>query len=678
MQFVYPAFLFALLAVAIPVIIHLFHFRRFRKVYFPDVSFLEQLSEESKRQARLKHWLVLAARMLAIAFLVLAFAKPYIPSGESQVSAEGNAVAVYIDNSFSMDALARQGHLLDEAREIARQVAGIYQPTDRFLLLTNDFEGRHQHFVSKDEFLTLLGELDLSPAVRTLGEVMQRKNELFTGNTNGKQNAYYVSDYQKSMAVFGEAKPDSNITSFFIPLQAQSPANVFIDSCWFESPVRLAGQAVTLKVRICNDGDLPMENQPLRLFVNEVQRTVASFNIPARGETEESLTWTIQGEGMQQGRIEIVDYPISFDDQLFFSYEVASGIPVLSIDEQGQGAFLRALFGRDSTFLFSSQPVFAVDFSEFQQYNMLVMNGLNAISGGLALEARRYAEQGGHLVIFPGSSAELSSYNEFFLGMGLDEFSGLDTASYRVSTLNDRHQIYTGVFEDLPDNMDLPRSLQHYSIRRSTSSSGQTLMDLQNGDPFFVVYPYGRGKVFLSAVPLSDDFSNFQRHAVFVPTLVNIALQSGSFQPLYHVLGDNQPILVQGARLQRDEVLKLRGPETEVIPEQRRAGSSLQLFVRDQVNQADNYALWNGETLVRGLSFNYDRRESVSEVYSGEELKALLQDQGISQAQVIETSESGLGKALEQASLGRQLWKLFLLLALAALLAETLLLRFMK
>lgn len=678
MQFVYPAFLYALLAVAIPVIIHLFQFRRFRKVYFPDVSFLQQLSEESKKQSRLKHWLVLAMRMLAVAFLVLAFARPFIPSGETQVSPEGNSVAVYIDNSFSMDALARRGRLLDEARESARQVAEIYQPADRFLLLTNDFEGRHQRFVSRDEFLSLLGEVDLSPAVRTLGEVIQRKNELFSGNNRGKQNAYYLSDYQKSMAVLGDAKPDTSIFSFFIPLQAQSPANVFIDSCWFESPVRLEGQAVTLKVRIRNEGDLPLENQPLRLFVNDVQRTVASFNIPARGETEEALTWTIQGEGLQQGRTEIVDYPISFDDQMFFSYEVASGISVLSIDELGQGGFLRVLFGRDTSFRYSGMSANAVDFSEFSQYNMIALNGLQTIGAGLALEARRYVEQGGHLVIFPGSSAGLSSYNEFLSGMGLDVYSRLDTAGYRVSTLNDGHSLYTDVFESLPENIDLPRTLQHYVIGRSTRSGGQTLMNLQNGDPFFVAYPYGRGKVFLSAVPLDDDFSNFQRHAVFVPTLVNIALQSGSFQPLYHVLGDDQPILVQGALLQRDEVLELRGPDVAVIPEQHMAGSTLRLFVHDQLEQAGNYTLHYGETLVRGLSFNFDRRESVTDVLSADELKERIKDQGIIKARVIETIESGLGKALEQASLGKQLWKIFLLLSLAALLTEVLLLRFLK
>jgi len=678
MQFVYPAFLFALLAIAIPVIIHLFHFRRFRKVYFSDVSFLRQLSDESKKQSRLKHWLILAMRMLAVAFLVLAFSKPYIPSGESQVSPEGNAVAVYIDNSFSMDALARRGRLLNEARESARQVADIYQPTDRFLLLTNDFEGRHQRFVSRDEFLSLVEEVSLTPAVKTLEEVLLRKNELFAGADQVNKSAYFLSDFQKSMAATGQARPDSGIASFFIPLQAQRAANVAIDSCWFESPVRLKGQAVTLNVRIRNFGDQPLENQPLRLFINDVQRTVASFNIPAFGQTEESLTWTIQQEGINQGRIEIVDYPVTFDDQLFFSYEVASGIPVLSIDEQGQGTFLRALFGRDTTFTFSSMPAFAVDFSAFPTYNMLVLNGLNAISPGLAMEAQRYAEQGGHLVIFPGAGAELSSYNTFLSAMGADPMQRLDTTDFRVSTINAQHQIYTGVFDNLPDNIDLPRVFQHYAILRSARSTGQPLMELQNGNPFMVAYDLGRGKVFLAAVPLNDDFSNFQRHAVFVPTLVNIALQSGSFQPLYHVVGDNEPILVRGTALQRDQVLTLRGADMEIIPDQRLSGNNMQLFVHDQVSEAGNYSLWNSGELVKGLSFNYDRRESVPEVLSRAELESMLLDAGLSQIQVVETTEAGLGQALEQARLGLQLWKLFLILALACLFAEVLLLRFWR
>ncbi|MBW6499200.1 MAG: hypothetical protein K0B09_12475, partial [Bacteroidales bacterium] len=97
-----------------------------------------------------------------------------------------------------------------------------------------------------------------------------------------------------------------------------------------------------------------------------------------------------------------------------------------------------------------------------------------------------------------------------------------------------------------------------------------------------------------------------------------------------------------------------------------------------QVPEAGNYSLWNAGEQVKGLSFNYDRRESVPEVLSPSELESMLLDAGLSNIQVVETTEAGLGQALEQARLGLQLWKLFLILALACLLAEVLLLRFWR
>ena len=65
MKFVNPYFLFGLLSVAIPVIIHLFNFRRFKKVYFSNVEFLKELKQETQKQSRLKHLLVLISRILA-------------------------------------------------------------------------------------------------------------------------------------------------------------------------------------------------------------------------------------------------------------------------------------------------------------------------------------------------------------------------------------------------------------------------------------------------------------------------------------------------------------------------------------------------------------------------------------------------------------------------------------
>src|SRR3954469_9249095 len=109
MHFIYPGFLVALAALSIPVIIHLFNFRRFRKIYFTNVRFLKEIKQDTKSRSRLKHLLVLFSRLLALTFLVLAFAQPFLPAKTNSAIGQSRRISVYIDNSFSMDALSKNG-----------------------------------------------------------------------------------------------------------------------------------------------------------------------------------------------------------------------------------------------------------------------------------------------------------------------------------------------------------------------------------------------------------------------------------------------------------------------------------------------------------------------------------------------------------------------------------------
>ena len=110
MVFAQPLFLIALTALAIPVIIHLFNFRKYKKVYFTNVKFIAEIKQETKKRSQLKHLLILLARLLAIACLVMVFAQPYLPSSIQQKKNKGSqAVSIYIDNSFSMEGLSAGG-----------------------------------------------------------------------------------------------------------------------------------------------------------------------------------------------------------------------------------------------------------------------------------------------------------------------------------------------------------------------------------------------------------------------------------------------------------------------------------------------------------------------------------------------------------------------------------------
>ena len=133
MGFVYPYFLFGLFAVAIPIVIHLFNFRKFKKVYFTNVKLLTDLQSESKKQSKVRDIILLCLRCLTICLLVLLFANPYIKDDKKVlVSDSGNAVLVFVDNSFSMENSSDKGSLLDVAKQKARDIAMQYWQSDVF------------------------------------------------------------------------------------------------------------------------------------------------------------------------------------------------------------------------------------------------------------------------------------------------------------------------------------------------------------------------------------------------------------------------------------------------------------------------------------------------------------------------------------------------------------------
>ena len=124
MEFLNPAFLYGLSALAIPVLIHLFNLRRYRKEYFTNVRFLSQIQLETKKRSKLKQLLILASRLLAITCIVMVFAQPYIPSAlQHNRKANHQAISIYVDNSYSMEAVGSRGRLLDIAKKRASEIA---------------------------------------------------------------------------------------------------------------------------------------------------------------------------------------------------------------------------------------------------------------------------------------------------------------------------------------------------------------------------------------------------------------------------------------------------------------------------------------------------------------------------------------------------------------------------
>ena len=679
MSFLYPTFLVALSAISIPIIIHLFNFRKYKKVYFTNVRFLREVKEQTQSKSKLKHLLILLARILAIVFLVLAFAQPYI--AENQPIVQGKkSVSVYIDNSFSMNGTNENGRLLDQAKKIAYQIAESFESTDEFQLITNDFESKHNRYSGVEEFVDYIDEVETSAELRQLSTVVKRQQEGLLNETSSSKLLFVISDFQESLCDISSIENDSNIIMRFIPVQSETVNNISIDSCWFESPKRLINQPERLSIRISNTSNQDYENVPVKLTINNVQKSIASFDIPAQRHLDTVLHFTNTSAGFQNGEINIVDYPVTFDDNLFFSYMVDSTTNVLVINKKDSSSAFHALFSKDKYINLVQWNVKSIDYASLEKYQFIVLNELEEISSGLTQELIKLTQKGVTITVFPSDKIKVDSYNNFYSAFRANTIERFDTISTNVSELTMTDELFSGVFEKVDNNMDLPSVKGRYSYTNFTQSLEQVVMKTTGNRSFLSKYNYANATLYVFSSPLNIQYGNFQNHAVFVPILYRMALTSAKSDMLYYTISQNQGIELGHLSSVSDNVYSIVSEKdsSRIIPEMRTMNTGVNLFTYNQIRNAGNYTIANSGRVLKTIAFNYNRRESVLKSYTKDEIQSMIERHGLYQASIIEADNTALSRKINQTVEGIKLWKWCVLMTILFFIIETLFIRFWK
>ena len=671
MHFLYPGFLFALISLAIPVLIHLFNFRKYQKVYFSNVQFLKQINEQQSSRRNLKERLILATRLLALTFLVLAFARPYLNNGHAINANTQQAVSIFVDNSYSMQTLNSEGSLLDQAKQKAKEIASAYSVNDRFQLLTQDFEGKHQRLLSRDEFDDAVDVVKISPQSKKLQQIINRQQSLLTMQANAVKSVYVISDFQKNISPIQQLNIDTGTRINFVQLKASKLPNVTVDSVWLLSAIHRPGESEKLVVRLHNYADAKAEKIPLKVIINKEQKALGSYTINARSTQNDTLSFSGLQAGWQRCEVTLQDNPVTFDNDFYFSFNVKQQMPVLLVDDGVENPYLKAVFASDKFFEAKDVPSGNVDYAGLTRYPLIVLSDIKSISAGLAQQLKSYIAKGGSLVVFPSADADLGSYRALLQPLNSAYPNKLQTAAAKVLAINLQSQVFKNIFDSYPQNPDLPVVKKYYEL--TSSGNSQNLMSLP-GTPFLTENSSGKGKVYVSAVALADDFSNLQRHALFLPVLFRIALLSGHDQPLFYTIGQNEAIEIPPIQTGEKQLLKLNKDSISIIPDVRQQEGSTLLYLSDEVQQAGAYNLQKQDSTVSVLAFNDNRSESDLTYLALADLTKIIPKSG----SVLQAGTASLKNAVTDINIGLQLWKLCIILALIFLAAEILLVRYYK
>nr|MBD3621145.1 BatA domain-containing protein [Sunxiuqinia sp.] len=251
MRFIYPEFLPALLFISIPILIHFLHFKRYKTIYFSQVSFLKAIKEETKKKNNLKQLLILISRIMTIVALVLVFAQPYLPANRQEHKLGRQLIGLYVDNSFSMNSESENGLLLEQAKNKAISIANSYGPGTSFVLMNNQNLPEQQQLLNKTQLISQLGAIRESPGSLSMSNARSLlKNNLEKQELKSGKMIYLISDFQAYRSDFSEMENDTNSHTFLISMGSPFSNNLLIDTCWFETPGHKKNREETLFARI--------------------------------------------------------------------------------------------------------------------------------------------------------------------------------------------------------------------------------------------------------------------------------------------------------------------------------------------------------------------------------------------------------------------------------------------
>lgn len=682
MAFLNPAALWGLLALSVPIIVHFFNLQRPKQVLFSNVAFVKEIKRTVVRRVNFQRWLLLILRLLALAAVVFVFANPVKIESGKQLLQGSRSVAIIVDNSESMRSSNERGEYFRQAISLSRNLVKAYGQEDEFLVTGSSNLSLQSGFTGKEEVGDHLEQLALEQNTRSLGDLLSVAPNLFDRASGAVRELYIISDFQESTVLTDSAEivlADSTILVRLLPVASRQPDNVYVEDHQITSKILAPDRPVTFNLSLVNDGKNAVQDLNVRIVLEGTVVAISNQNLEAGEKKPIELSFIPNQSGWLNGHVELDDQPIDFDNKRYFSFYVPSKEKVLLVESQSSPnirLLYEDVFKQFDTKIVSDRNLATIN---FQDYRSIIWTGLNRLSSGLSSQLTEFVSNGGSLLVFPGESLDLQSWNSWLaatkigrIDQKIEVADGIEARNYDLE-----HPIFEGIFtsKEARANPDLIRIFKYYPISLSGAIPQARILSIDGKIPLLVENSIGAGQIFIFSFFSSNSWSDLQVKTIFPPLLFRITQlmnQSGSLS-FDQEIGAFSPLELKASTQQR---LDLRNDKDEIFTPERyeQAGQSRLVFDNMSI-EAGNYDIVQQDSVLMSLSFNVSDQESMLKFAGEDELVELIKDQSLGeQVAVLSALDREITDDIQEARDGTPLWKWFLWIAIICMLIEVLVL----
>jgi len=642
MQFKHPEILYFLFVLVLPILVHLFQLRRFKKEYFSNVRFLKELSIQTRKSSKIKKWLLLATRLLLLTTLIIAFAQPFFKAKDSKNIS--NEMYIVLDNSYSMQAKGNKGELLKRA---VQELLENTPENQTFSLITNNETYWNTDIKSIQKEVQNITYSALPFQMESaMAKIKSRKS------ANNK-DVIIITD-----AIGLKPKQlkciDENFNTYFINPEAEQKNNIAIDSVYLNQTLNDFYEiGVDLKSYGAQENAIP-----IGLYNNNqlVAKTLIKFIKPTT-----SINFTIPKKDFN-GCVSINDAHLKFDNSYYFSITKPQKTNVISIGKTEKSGFLTRIYTEEE-FNYSNSTIETLDYNSIDKQDAIILNELENLPQALVTNLKSFVEKGGNLVFIPFLENKIAETNRFLGTFGQIQFGNKQNGNKLITKISFQHPLFQSVFEKKIENFQYPNTKQNFELK----TANPAILSYEDQSCFLTSIQNQVSNVFVFAAPINKLNSNFQNSPLIVPTFYNMAKNTQKTGVNAITIGENHPFLVSTS-LSKDEILELKNNDEKFIPIQQILNNKVKLQFNDYPIFAGNFGIYKKDELVRNISFNYNRSESNLEQ---------LQSQLLSDYKVVKSIETVYNSLLSDRS-NDEIWKIFVLLSLLFLFLEVLIQKLVK
>ncbi len=715
MTFLNPFVLFGLAAAAIPIILHLLNIRKLRTIEFSTLTFLKELQKSKMRRVKIRQLLLLVLRTLLVILIVFAFSRPALKGTLSGIGTHARTTIVIIfDDTYSMSLQNERGTFLKQAQSTALRLADMLKEGDDALFirlseLPQATIAEPTHDIQK--LRNTIRQTEASYKHGTIEEALRLSSRLIRQSRNFNKEIYILTDNQRTTAVnpprrgsAPQPEKHSNVKLFLVPLSEKPFENIGIEKVEIPPTLFQKGKPFPVRATIRNFGTTRVQNYLVNIFLDGAR--IMQKSVSLNGGTRNTVDFiaTPQRTGFLSGYVELEEDTFEGDNKNFFSVTIPAQLNVLLASSNASSSvnirLALGLLNRDGTSTSLALKEIAPEqltSSVLAQTNAVILSNASFLSSSQADQLAQFSSQGGGIIFFAGDLINPGQYNVMLLPkLGLPALTPIQhraassTAFVSFEKIDFGHPVFQGMFENTKGirgkngNVESPKVFS--SIRFVSEKEIRSIISLSDGTPFLWEKIPSNGRILGFAVAANIGWSDFPVKGIFVPLLYQTILYAASggntLAPLPSLaVGERGDIPISKSRKKSVNagrisaksvaILDPNGKETLVQAFASAVAGASSTIAFDKSSQPGIYTVVQSNDTLAQIPVNIDPAESNGEQAPFNEFAAVSERYGMDRnAITIVKDPETIDTVVLQSRFGVELWKYFLIGALAVALIE--------